>query len=520
MADSDMNGDENFCDTEVLVVGAGLAGLAVGAFAALHGTQVLVAERHAGTARHPKARLVNARSMELYTALGVLEQVRAAGEEQGGFAVAERLVDEHTAWIPPAEPTSEATDLAAVQQYSCDQQRLEPILYRRAVELGARVSFETTVADLVETRDAVTARLVRPDGTSRRVRARYVVAADGARSSIRGLRGIGWRGEPVPGTAVSALFRADLEPALRGRRADAIFLRSAESFLFARGDADQRRWQLGTYLRPDWDPDDTATLRRRLTTILRAATGLDELRPEIEDVLTWTAGAYLADRYRDGRVLLLGDAAHTMPQYGGLGGNTAVQDAHNLAWKLAAVCRGDAPACLLDTYERERRPLGALTIAQAVLRAGKVPGHPDPPGQIDTATLTLGFRYPQNGSPDIAPDALVENPATPSGDPGTRAPHIALCDGGSLLALLDPTSFTFIHDTHHPPPGPVAGITDRTILLDNVAMARRARFTAAYRVGALIRPDGVIAWRTTVPASTDDLRAAVDDAWHRHCEAR
>jgi putative polyketide hydroxylase len=489
-----VNDDEVDCD--VLVVGAGLVGLAAAAFLARHGVRVVVAERRPTTSAHPKARLVNARSMELYRALGVVDEVLAAGEPNEGFVLADTLAGEHETWIAPAaEEASAGADLSPDPPYSCDQQRIEPILRARAVDLGADVRFGTEVRDLAIEPDGVHADLDRTGP----VRARYAVAADGAASPIRRRLGIGQRGEPVPGTAVSALFRADLEPALRGRPVGALMARSAGAFLFARGDAADRSWQLGTHLRPDEDPAD---LPHRVVEVIRAATGLPDLDPVVESIATWTTGARVAERLRSGRVFLAGDAAHEMPPYGGFGGNTGVQDAHNLAWKLAAVCRGTAPDAVLDTYQAERRPVAELIVAQALLRSRKAPGAPPPPEQIDATALVLGFRYDGRA---------VEDPARPSGDPGTRAAHVALADGHrrgrSLLDLLDPAGFTLVCPA--PPAVEPPGV--RTVVVDGVAPRHRARWEAVYAGHAvLVRPDGVIAARLAAPDP-----AAVDRARHR-----
>jgi putative polyketide hydroxylase len=270
--------------------------------------------------------------------------------------------------------------------------------------------------------------------------------------------------------------------------------RSAGAFLFARGDAADRSWQLGTHLRPHWRPADLAD---RVVEVVRAATGLPDLDPVVESIATWTTGARVADRLRSGPVLLAGDAAHEMPPYGGFGGNTGVQDAHNLAWKLAAVCRGDAPDALLDSYDAERRPIAELTVAQALLRSRKAPGEPAPPDQIDATALVLGFRYP---------GAAVEDPARPSGDPGTRAAHVALADGRSVLDLLDPAGFTLVRAA--PPVEQSSGV--RTVVVDGVDPRHRARWDAVYAGhGVLVRPDGVIAARLAAPDP-----AAVDRALH------
>ncbi|WP_328708652.1 FAD-dependent monooxygenase [Microbispora hainanensis] len=494
-------------DVDVIVVGAGLAGLAATAFLARQGVRVLAVDRHPGTSVHPKARLVNVRSMELYRTLGIEAEVRAAGEANSGFENAETLAGEWATWIAPPADEVEAAGLSPTVPYSCDQQRLEPILLRRARELGAEVRFRTTAVLTDITADQVTVGLRGEDGEERFVRARFLVAADGARSGIRARLGIALRGEEIKGESVSVVFRADLAPALRGREVNAIMCRDAGAFLFARGTKDDRSWQLGTYLRPGWAALEPGELDDRLVEVIRAATGLPHLRPVMEDTARWTTGAYVAGRFRAGPVFLVGDAIHVMPPYGGFGGNTGVQDAHNLAWKIAAVCRGDAAETLLDTYEPERRPIAELTVAQALLRSRKRPGQAPPPEQIDAVALALGFRYGHDYGHDGG--APVEDPARPSGRPGTRMPHVRLGDGRSTLDLLDPTRFSLVGRSTEPVVRDLAARLDElrelvaavpvaAVPVDPgvVDPAHRERWDAVWDPGALlVRPDGVIAAR-------------------------
>lgn len=437
--------------------------------------------------------------MELYRALGIEAEVRAAGEPSSGFAVADTLSGDLSAWIAPPADEVEAADLSPTTPYSCDQQRLEPILLAAAKRFGANVHFDTTVVDIVERSDAIDVEVGGPDGP-RTIRARFVVAADGARSGLRERLGIWISGTEVPGESVSAVFQADLEAALRGRTVDAVFCRAAGAFLFARGNQSDRRWQLGTYVRPEWAGREPEQLAAELTGVLRDATGIAELQPVLEDVALWSTGAFVADRFRSGRVLLAGDAAHVMPPYGGLGGNTGVQDAHDLAWKLAAVVRGDAPERLLDSYEAERRPVDRIIVDQALLRSRKAPGQGRTEGEIDALRLSLGLQYGTEG---------FDDPAEPSMTAGTRAPHVTLRDGRSILDLFDPRRFTAM----------VSGgcaVTDprvHVVPLDGIGIdARHAdRWTCTYgrAPGYLIRPDGIL---TGAIHDSDDVGRLIDHA--------
>jgi 2-polyprenyl-6-methoxyphenol hydroxylase-like FAD-dependent oxidoreductase len=132
--------------------------------------------------------------------------------------------------------------------------------------------------------------------------------------------------------------------------------------------------------------------------------------------MTWSTGAFVADRYREGRIFLVGDAAHLMPPYGGFGGNTGIADAHNLAWKIAAVCTGEAGDALLDTYESERQPITEFTLKHVMLRAGDGIGEFFRQfDQFDPNPITLGFRYPMATAVGFDRELPIEDPAQPSG---------------------------------------------------------------------------------------------------------
>lgn len=478
---------------EVLVVGAGLVGLAATAMLAQQGVAVMAVDRRPSTSIHPKARLVTVRSMEIYRALGVEDEVYAAGEPNRGFQIMDTLAGEAHSWISPPGEVIDEGGLSPAAPYSCDQQRLEPILLRRAQALGARIEFDT-VADLVETRDGeVLVDLTEGSGRTRRVAARYLVAADGARSRMRDRLSVRFEGEDVDGESVSTVFRADLEPALRGRRLDSVMCRSAGAFLFARGDERDRSWQLGTYLRPGWAELPSEQLNDHLVEVIRAATGLPELRPSIEDTAKWRTGAYVADRFRVGPAFLIGDAAHVMPPYGGFGGNTGIQDAHNLAWKIAFALRGDVPDSLLDSYHAERRPVDELTVSQALLRSRKTPGEASSPDEIHATRLSLGFRYSSTGG------VLYEHAGQPSGFPGTRAPHVLLAEGRSTLDLVDAVGLTIIGSRVGTATLARPGVRVVQLGPEDIAHAQRDRWLATYAApglsGLLIRPDGVIGAR-------------------------
>jgi putative polyketide hydroxylase len=227
-------------------------------------------------------------------------------------------------------------------------------------------------------------------------------------------------------------------------------------------------------------------------------------------VLGFPIGAQVAWQYGVGRVFLVGDAAHIVPPTGGLGANTGIQDAHNLAWKLAAVLRGQAGPSLLDTYQAERRPVGLLTMRQALVRwqTRIGTGHgPDGEPLMDYAAVALGYQYrssavlgaPEDAAPPLPPGELA-------GQPGTRAPHVAVTLGGRQVSTIDLYGRHFLL---------LAGADGAAWIGASERVGRRLEVPLdAYRFGVelasadgaaahglgsdgalLVRPDGFVGWR-------------------------
>jgi hypothetical protein len=177
----------------------------------------------------------------------------------------------------------------------------------------------------------------------------------------------------------------------------------------------------------------------RAVAFVRSAVGAPDLAIEIEDIATWRAEAICADTFGKGRVFLAGDAAHVVPPTGGFGGNTGVQDAGNLAWKLAAVLNGDAEAALLDSYEAERLPVARLIVEQAYARYIRrvVPEEiaPDTPEMLDELTMEIGQFYGSTAVVDgrHADEPACLHPDLTRGRAGARVPHAWIAEGRSTL---------------------------------------------------------------------------------------
>ncbi|GAB3502751.1 FAD-dependent oxidoreductase [Amycolatopsis cihanbeyliensis] len=509
--------------TQVLVVGGSLVGLSAALFLRRQGVDLILAERHAGTSVHPRTPGYNGRTMELFRAAGVEEDVRAAGPWRlngSGLLWAESLTSPNHHWLVPpnASGAQHAQDeLAQVSPCSeavLSQDVLEPVLRQHAEELGADLRFGTELESFTDEPGGVTAVLTdRATGTRSTVHADYLIAADGANSPIRAQLGIGRDGVGVLDDVAGIMVRTDLGDALRDK-----------SFVICQVDNPgfsgmvrvvDDKLALHVSYRPDRGETVAEFTPQRCVELARAAAGIPDLAVEPLDVLPWQTTAAVARRFADGRVFLAGDAAHVMPPSGAYGANTGIQDAANLAWKLAYVLHGWAGPSLLASYEAERRPVAELTVNQA-LATGKewfgaeVPAEIEEIELIDIVTLQFGYCYPPGSAA-----ALVEDPRDPTGRPGTRAPHLWLSRtegkmstvdlwATGLVLLAGPGGAAWVEaaeavarrDTLPLTPYRIGGDAPRGTPFLADPDRRWARSFGAGDSGAvLIRPDGFIAWR-------------------------
>jgi 2-polyprenyl-6-methoxyphenol hydroxylase-like FAD-dependent oxidoreductase len=477
-------------EVPVLIVGGSLVGLSTAAFLAWHGVECLAVERHAGTAIHPRAAHFNQRTIEIYRSFGLEDAiVEAAAKEfvqDGAIMSVESLAGRELEWFF-RNINEGVEDLSPSRQLFITQKGLEPILLAHAQELGARVEYSCECVALEQDADGVTARLA--DGRS--VRARYVVAADGSRSPVRERLGLRLQGRGSFSKSLTIYFRADARPLIGDRNLSVVYVFNPAVYGFLRFELDAQAGFLAASKAIDANGDPTSDLwddtsEERCRELVQAALGAD-VPVEIENVQPWSASADSAERYQDGRIFLAGDAAHQMPPNGGFGGNTGVADAHNLAWKLAFVLRGDAAPALLDTYDAERRPVGAFTAEQAytryVVRLAPELKSDDLTPYVDDPPITLGRRY---RSPAIleerGDDAPHEHPRAGTGRPGFRAPHVDL--GGRSTLDLFGRDFVLLS---------ASGDWPDAVRVDE---AVAERYGIGLEGASLVRPDGYVAWRT------------------------
>jgi putative polyketide hydroxylase len=529
-------------DAPVLIVGAGLAGLTHALMLGLRGIPSLVVERRAALSTHPRAHGVNLRTMELFRQAPGLERdllnASRAAPGDGTLLVAETVTGRRIKVLTrpgdfDSRPYSPAT------MCSIGQDRVEPILLRHARAQGADIRFSTELVGFSQNEDGV--RAVLRDVASGResaVEADYLIAADGTGSAIRQALGIAMDGMDGVAHAVNILFDADLTAAMDGIGFVLCYIRNADftgSFVTC---DDAGRGKINV----EYDPARESLAdfdMPRCRSLVRAALGQPELEPEILNVVPWRTSTLLARRMREGRIFLAGDAAHIMPPVGGLAGQVAIQDAADLAWKLAMVIDGRAGPSLLDTYEIERRPVARLAIARAIdnyierMRPDRMDLY-DPLGSISNLDVVLSYRY---RSPAIAleepdDDSPTEDAANPSGRPGTRLAHVPLIRDGVEISTLDlardrfvliagPSGSPWIDAARTTPFGLDALSAALQIGVDLVdprdSFLRR---TGLRPDGALIvRPDGFIAWRSV--SSVADPSEALERAIARAtCKAR
>ncbi|MDX8051456.1 FAD-dependent monooxygenase [Lentzea sp. BCCO 10_0798] len=469
--------------TSVLVVGGGLAGTSAALFLAWRGVPVTLVEKHPGSSAHPRAVGFNARVGELLRAVG-LEDELPPSRMAKGFGVrrvrAESLVGkkfDETFWSPPAELSDvEHSPAAGV---GVAQDRMEPILRDKARELGADIRMSTRMLEFTQDDEGVTA-IVQGDGEPYEIRADYLIAADGHRSPIREQLGIGRTGRGYMHTSRSVLFRAPLQEYLK----DGIgqFVIDGVGFLTTYGDG---RWVLMLDDREYDEPE----LRQKIF----EAIGRDDLDVEIITTGRWTISAAVADRFSQGRIFLAGDAAHTLPpSRGGFGANVGIEDAHNLAWKIAAVLNGESRPSLLDTYDAERRPVATLCHQQIFARndGHNRDGEPDDAPLYDNNAMHFGVLYRSDAvlgaGPELPPAQLPEQW---NGQPGTRAPHAWIEPGRSTVDLFG-RGWVLVAD--HPQWEEAAvGLAVRYERVERLDV-----FGLSAKGASLVRPDGYVAWRS------------------------
>ncbi|MFI6096052.1 FAD-dependent monooxygenase [Lentzea sp. NPDC051213] len=551
--------------TDVLIVGGGGAGLTVSALLSQLGVDTLLVNARPDTSALPKAHYLNQRTMEIFRDLGVADAVYERGTPphqmshsawyaglRGDDPDFGREFGKIECWGAGGRNPAWAAASACLPS-NLPQIRLEPLLRQRAEELApGRVRFNHDVTAISQDSDGVTATILDKDtGAEYQVRSRYLLGCDGGRTVGPSI-GVAMEGHRDVARVVTVHFSADLSGWARDPEVLIRWLCLPQLGVGGvlapagpeRWGPDSEEWIFHLNYLAD---DDRALDDAAVESDMRKALGIDAY--EIHMITRWTLEGVVADRFRDGRVFLLGDAAHRHPPTGGLGLNSAVQDAHNLAWKLAAVLNGQSGEELLDTYEPERKPTTARNVQRSVENAVNhlVTTHslgisPEQTAEenwqalrqvwdersedarravagqsmeFDEHNIEYGYTYESSAVIGDGTEA-PHNPDPirlyqPGTRPGHPLPHAWLDDGVPLMDLVRPGRFLLIageqgHDwltaaakaaanLNVPVDAVRIGHADGDHLDPRSAWVRHRGITD--RGAVLVRPDRFVAWRST-----------------------
>ncbi|OBK34199.1 FAD-binding protein [Mycobacterium sp. 1245111.1] len=518
----------------VVIVGAGAGGLTASALLARYGVRSLLVEKRDEVFIYPKARNLSFRSLEILRELGLADEVHAVadgvsdmlGKPALNSAEQWQAFDSEAMFGPFSEVSPEPGG-----QY-CPQSAFEPMLLRLIRSGESEARYGTELCSLEQDDAGVTATVRQRDsGVTETVRADYLVAADGVHSPVRNALDITTTGYgALPIYVVFIYFRAPWRkfvPELGD--GDAVQVTNADVdgiFLPVRDDFGMF---ITTYFPPEGDSAEQFTAQH-CRDVLTKAIG-EPIDVDVIDVAPWQPYEQVADQFLSGRVFLVGDSAHTMPPFKAGGANTAIQSAHNLAWKLAAVLDGTADPALLATYQDERHPVGRFNARQSLtgpalqfLRLDD--NHPKLPADEEAPMfdLLIGYQYRsaaivfEGGTPGNSDALWVVDELR--AQPGTRVPHVWVHSGGRRVSTLDLVGPGFTLFTG--PSGAdwatavdaVSATMDVPISVHSIGDGEIDDSDGAWPhltgltpdEALLVRPDGFVAWRSGPPPPSPEDR--------------
>lgn len=422
--------------TDALVVGAGPVGMTMAMLLQAQGMTVRIVEQREGPHTTPAAHVINARTFEIWRQLGLdVDRIRARAQppaDAGTVYWVHELGGEVLGSLPYEQQGDDQLAVTPTPLRNLSQHVLEPMLLDELHRRGLEVEFGTAW----QPGDARA-----PQGH------RWLLGCDGASSAVRRAHGIVMEGPDNLQRFAMIHFRADLDLLIGAHRGVLYWVCGPAGGTFV-SHGNGGEWVYMSPIGPGDGPPDEATAAR----LVRAAAAGGHIAPEILSLSAWTMTSQIASSYRAGNTFLVGDAAHRFPPSGGMGLNSGVADAHNLAWKLAAVDAGADPS-LLDTYERERRPIAQrnaqaslenafrmVSVFRAVAAGDEVAlreAIAEQATHFDMLGLQIGYRYSLDGGEPEPLDERVIRTYTPSSEPGARLPHGWLVHRGVTISSLD-----------------------------------------------------------------------------------
>jgi 2,4-dichlorophenol 6-monooxygenase len=482
-------------ETDVLIVGSGPAGSSAAALLSTYGVRNMMVTRYGWLADTPRAHITNQRTMEVLRDLGLEDDAKAVSSHQAMMAnnvFCYSLAGEEFGRILSwgNHPQRKADYELASPTAICDipQTYMEPILFQAAARRGTKVRMNAEFLSLTQDDGGVTATIRdRLNGQTFTVRARYMIGADGARSTVAEAIGLPMEGKTALSASSNVIFEADLSRYVAHRPSVLYWVLQPGSNIGGIGAGVIRmvrpwhEWQ--AIWGVDLDKAETGITMAEAEVALRQMIGDADIPFRVKSTAVWTVNNMYAAQYSAGRVFCMGDAVHRHPPLNGLGSNTCIQDAFNLCWKLAAVIKGQAGPALLDTYSTERQPVGKQIVTRAnksiedyppIFDAVGLLASPDPAEanrqiaarkdatpegkerrrrlyaaierknyEFNTHGVELGQRYRDSAAivPDGTPEpAYQRDPELyfhPTTWPGARVPHVWVERDGCKVSTLD-----------------------------------------------------------------------------------
>jgi len=494
-------------DTDVLVVGAGPTGLMLANQLGRRGVRAMIVDRHAGPARETRALGVQARTLEIYSHLGIIEQALQLGKRATGanmWAAGRRM-----ARVPLGDSGRDLSPFPFLLILGQDDN--ERLLGELLAKWDMAVAWNTELVGLRQEADQVIAKVRQPDGTIREVRAAWVAGCDGARSMVREASGIAFPGAPYE----HVFFVADTEitgPMVRDEL-NVYFWRDGFRVFFPMRGTDH--WRIVGIVPPELRGKDDLTLDDVIPSF-REEAGAGVVLQNCSWFSTYRIHHRRAERFRDRRCFLLGDAAHIHSPVGAQGMNTGLQDAYNLAWKLALVVSDRAGAALLDSYEAERIPVARRLLSTTDRMFSLVISGTRLAGLFRTRILAnamalamrleriqklafrtisqTGIRYPDSPLSETPPGLPEAAPRAGDRFPWVRLKLSPNGPAEDFFEALDDTRFALLLIGQPAPAGGVPGLDD--LLRTHVVPSDPANDRELGRVKIprlafyLLRPDG------------------------------